>query len=102
MRQKEVTTYEELRRRNRIATKKWREAHRDRYREYAKRYREAHKDEIREKNARRRLANGVTSQKLKPKRPQRSVDELSSIFKNPIAAAHFKWLSEKRNKHLNQ
>lgn len=95
---KEVTTYEELRRRNRIATKKWREAHPERYREYAKMYREKHKDKIKERQAQYRLANGITPRNMKPKEPSKSADQLSSIFKNPIAAWHYKWLTDNNNK----
>lgn len=101
MRVKEVITYEELRRRNRIATKKWRESHRDRYRELAKRYYETHREEILERNARRRWANGVIPRMLKPK-PVTHPKNVDEIFKNPMVASHVKWLADNRNKQLIQ
>lgn len=93
MRKKEVFTDEERRRRNTVAVRKWREKNPERAAEYNKRYWKEQKEKVEARKEARQKAR-------RRKHPLPSVDEVCALFKNPDAAAHFRWLAERRNKQV--
>ncbi len=90
MRQKQVFTDEERRKRNCIAVTRWRKNHPEKVAEYSRRYWQKKKESI--------DANKEKRRKCRKKRPLPTLDEVCALFKNPEAAAHVRWLAENRKK----
>lgn len=68
--------------------KKWREANREKQRAYNRKYAKAKYHE--RKQQAREYKKAVTVESLPP------ADKIATIFKNPAAAEHYKWLMQKR------
>lgn len=75
---------------------KWKEKNAEQILEYQRTYRQANREKINALAAEWRKKKGIQPRVKKPAKKRPSIEELSKLFKNPDAAAHFRWLAENR------